>query len=77
MKRKNAARGSAWSRRCMWALAAAMLVHGGLSAFELWRDQRLTSFPWWSGFVFAGMYYTPPLLLCAMAYVFFRWKAGK
>ena len=36
-----------------------------------------TSFPWWSGFVFAAIYFGPWLLLEAAVYGLLAWKIRK
>lgn len=47
---------------------AAALLYIGVNVYSLIKYAALTSFPWWSAFVFAGIYFGP--LLCVEGIVY-------
>lgn len=55
-------------------ILVAALVHIAVNAVLLYQNPA-TSFPWWSAFLFTGIYYYPLIIIALIVFIVFHIRA--
>ena len=76
MKKQTAKKYRKLSLLCFYVFLISAVINMVVGIIQMIGDTT-TSFPWYTPIVFVGMYYSLPLILIFLVYLFFKSKEKK